>query len=237
MKPFRKGNKMKLKFRLIIFAILIFSGFSAIGQNPEEPLSLGKGFLKVDGVEKEILIEKGILFRSTAMVYDTVVWIESESKARPLFYPQLIKGTHALIRLTARDVQNPDVFYDVFLEFLDSLQNRYALNTSTARAYIIRNGELHDAPYQMKSLKGEFIVFSQKKEEYEVSLYFDLLQHNNGQDNYYDFKASFTLPAFKYRESDVATPVAKKAKQKIYKRNMQLAGLMVMIFLAIFFFD
>jgi hypothetical protein len=218
-----------------IFFVLHIPGFGQEGN--QEPLSLGSGFIGIDDQKSEIIIEKGILFSSTSMVYDTVVWIEKGNTSHPLFYPQLVKGSHAIIRLTARDVKNQNVFYDIFVELMDTLTNRYPLNTGTAKVFVIKNGELHDRPFQMKSLDGEFIIFTRKKKELEVSLYFKTMQFNWGKENLIDCKASFTLPAFEYRESDIVSPVAKKAKQKIYKRNMQLAGLMVMIFLAIFFFD
>lgn len=223
----------KIKFIFLFIIILIFSMHA---QDSEELFILGNGFISINGVKNEVVIEKGILYNDTYMKYDTVLWVEKREKVKPLLYPQLFSGEGIVIHFTARNKKTPDIFYEFFIELNDTLSKSYRLSTASARVIAIKNGVLHPIPYVMKNLSGELIILNKKQKDYEITLYFNLQQRTDNQLENIDFRASFLLPTSKYRESDVISPIVKKSKQKIYKRNMQLAGVMVMLFLALFFF-
>lgn len=225
-------NRLILIGFLLLFAAGIHNLLFA-----QEKVYLGEGFLALNGEEEPVFVEKGVLYLNTRVVVDTVAWVQSGGEFRPLFYPNLIKGSETVIRLHVVMKHDSSRNADIFIQCNDSLEFPYSLNTVSSSALIMRNSRLLKGLPGTDMLNGEIILMEKIKNEYALNIRLQLKQRDDSGSHSYDLRLHCRLPSYNYREMDLTTPVVKKAQQKVYRRNMQLAGIMVMLFLAIFFFN
>lgn len=206
-------------------------------QPDDESLTLGKGTLLEGDSTYMVLVNYGILYSSSKLDYDTILWVEEKNQTTSFVYPQLSEGKEHVIQFKVVDEKNPEHFYEVFLHLRDSLRENLQLSMDNAVLYAIKGGQLHPHPHVLKELSGIMDLTKTNKEDYTISLTFNSTHQINTNIQTLKFSGNFLLPSSKYRESDLTSPISRKAGKKSYRRNLQLAGIMVMVFLAVFIFD
>jgi len=219
-------------FGIIPVVLLIFLGYQ-----PTYGQSLGKVSIRFDEQEPgEYNITGALLYQSVSLNYDTTSQIQDERGALYLYYPQFKDGKSNVLRLIMARPDNPEHFYDLFINLGDSLQEEIQFNGADSLVFWGEDGRLVPTKIYSHQIQGRVQLDKAKVGQRVTGKL--ALEFNFGSDslNHISVKGNFDVPVGKFRESSIATVAPDKEKKAHYRRNLYAAIIISAILIAIFGF-
>lgn len=215
-----------MKNSLIIFMllnILILIGFS----NNNDYLKL-----KIDGIEKKFKVENALFYKDATIKFDTTVQVSTEDSFENYYYPQIVAGDNNIIRMILKKSEQT---YDLLIEFNADASDKIELNDNNAKAIINSGFKLQSSNQFAENIKGkvELIGLSDNAiRKAIIDLNFSRMVGDKS--DLVAVKGSFVPVYADLNSESVFSEIIRAKGENEYIRHLELAGIIVSIFLIMF---
>ncbi len=188
------------------------------------------GYIRTEENGKKIKykINKAIYYENASVVMDTTVQVITGESAEKFYYPEIEKGDRTVLRIL---FGKENKLQELFIDYLPSEGDKTVLDDGSANIYYTNAFELREQKMEIGNIAGNIEIFKNYNKLIE-SVFLDL-SFNEGEATY-SFSGRINPDPAQKSINNIYSRIDSKKKSSINVRRMELAGVLISIFIIFF---